>query len=263
MFSKITMLSRWAKIPNINHRLLWLYVCITFAYTISSFYGKERIHLRYLIENSRYASQELRKYFIFIPEMMIILDSITSALVFIPLTGYYGFVCLYAKFLFNSVEKRVRDLNKHCSWIPIIHSYIELIALIKSLDDYLSFSAFIIVLSGMVGLFYVNFGITYFSLGSSPYNLPLQIWFSALVCMVILSAAASNRAQLAAKEAIHSLPSKIPRYYFKLETIRGKYVGDALLTLWKIYNIDRSLFLSAIGTLLTYGMLFVTIVGHT
>ncbi|GFR06290.1 hypothetical protein TNCT_60331 [Trichonephila clavata] len=105
--------------------------------------------------------------------MMIILDSSTSALVFIPLTGYYGFVCLYAEFLFNTVEKWARHLSKDCSCIPIIQSYVELIDVIKSLDDYLSFSAFIIVLSGMAGLFYANFEILFFSIGSSSHTLAL------------------------------------------------------------------------------------------
>ncbi|GFV29882.1 uncharacterized protein TNCV_2083471 [Trichonephila clavipes] len=147
--------------------------------------------------------------------------------------------------------------------MPIIHTYVELTTLMKSLDDYLSFSAFVIVLSSLAGLFYVNFGIHFNRVGDVLHFIVAEIWFSILVCMIILSASAANRASLTAKEAIYSLPGRIPRYYYELEMIiRSECIQDVSLTLWKIYKIDRSLILSALGTLITYGMLLVTI-GNT
>ncbi|GFY73206.1 uncharacterized protein TNIN_68961 [Trichonephila inaurata madagascariensis] len=143
--------------------------------------------------------------------------------------------------------------------MPIIHAYVDLTSLMISLDDYLSFSAFVIVLSSLSGLFYVNFGIHFLCVGDVLHFLAAEIWFSILVCMIILSASAANRASLAAKEAIYSLPGRIPRYYYELEVIiRSECMRDVSLTLWKIYEIDRSLILSALGTLITYGMLLVT-----
>ncbi|GFY78588.1 hypothetical protein TNIN_182751 [Trichonephila inaurata madagascariensis] len=103
--------------------------------------------------------------------------------------------------------------------MPIIPTYVELTTLLKSLDDNLSFSAFVIVLSSLAGLSYVNFGIHFHCVGDVLHFLTAEIWFSVLVFMIILSASAANSASKAAKEAIYSLPGKMPRYYHELEVI--------------------------------------------
>ncbi|GFY38934.1 uncharacterized protein TNIN_41331 [Trichonephila inaurata madagascariensis] len=131
----------------------------------------------------------------------------------------------------------------------------------KYLDDYLSFSAFVVVLSAMFGLFFINFNIIFLS---DDY---LHAFFGEIgilvpVCMVILSASAANQAFFTAKEALQSLPWKIPQYRDKLkEMIRSECMRSVSLTLWKIYKIERSLIFSAMGTLVTYGMLMATLGG--
>ncbi|GFV64091.1 hypothetical protein TNCV_2461181 [Trichonephila clavipes] len=82
------------------------------------------------------------------------------------------------------------------------------------------------------------------------------------VCMVILSASAANHAFFTAREAIQSLPWKIPQYRDKLkEMIQSECMRSVSLTLWKVYKIERSLIFSAMGTLVTYGMLMATLGG--
>ncbi|GFR03776.1 uncharacterized protein TNCT_428791 [Trichonephila clavata] len=153
----------------------------------------------------------------------------------------------------------MKHLRKDCSCTSIILTYVELTTVLESLDDYLSFSAFVIVLSSLAVLFYVNFGIHFNCVADVLHFLAAKIWFSIFVCMVILSASTANSASLAAKEAIYSLPGKILQYYYKLEVlIRSDCMRDVSLTLWKIYKIDQSLILSALGTLMTYGMLLAT-----
>ncbi|GFX53056.1 hypothetical protein TNCV_1655151 [Trichonephila clavipes] len=81
--------------------------------------------------------------------------------------------------------------------------------------------------------------------------------------MLILPASAANSAFIAAKEAVQSLPWKIPQYHTKLKVIiRSECMADISLTLWKTYKIKRSLIFSALGTLVTYGMLLATLGGH-
>ncbi|GFQ95776.1 uncharacterized protein TNCT_205271 [Trichonephila clavata] len=232
---------------------------LNISYIMSYFYSSEGIVFKTSMKNSQFASQEVKQFFIFVPEILSVAFPALTALVFISLTGYYGFVCFYAKFLFNRIEEKIKNLSKDCSCMPIIDTYVELTTLLKSLDDYLSFSAFVIVVSSLAGLFYVNFGINFLYVGDVIHFLSAEIWFSTLVCMIILSASAVNSASLAAKEAIYSLPGKIPRYYYELDVIiRSDCMRDVSLNLWKIYKIDRSLLLSALGTLITYGMLLVT-----
>ncbi|GFU94372.1 uncharacterized protein TNCV_1731691 [Trichonephila clavipes] len=179
-----------------------------------------------------------------------------SGLVFSSLSGYYGFVCLYVKHLFNRIENGVLNLGKDFSHLPLIQRYIELTGLMKSMDDYLSFSAFIIVLSSLAGLFYIHFGVLIFSIDGYVHPLTGETYFFSLVCMVILSASAANRAFSTAKEAILSLPAKVPQDYEELKMmVRSECMKDVSLTLWKVYKIEPSLLLSAIGSLVTYGML--------
>ncbi|GFW48162.1 hypothetical protein TNCV_1614231 [Trichonephila clavipes] len=89
-----------------------------------------------------------------------------------------------------------------------------------------------------------------------------EIGIPVPVCLVILSASAANQAFFTAKEALQSLPWKIPQYRDKLkEMIRSQCMRSASLTLWKVYKIEPSLILSAMGTLVTYGMLMATLGG--
>ncbi|GFT24908.1 uncharacterized protein NPIL_473911 [Nephila pilipes] len=140
--------------------------------------------------------------------------------------------------------------------MPIIRSYVELISIMKSLDDYLSFSAFVILLSSMSGLFHLNFHLWTLSEDDYLHTLVGEIYLSVSFAVVILSASAANNAFLAAKEAICSLPWKIPYYYKEVKiVIWSECARDVSLTLWKTYKIERSLIFSAIGTLVTYGIL--------
>ncbi|GFY57661.1 uncharacterized protein TNIN_310871 [Trichonephila inaurata madagascariensis] len=239
-------------------------ILLNIIYISTYFYSNEYAVYRSLIQNSHafYNLPKLKQYTIHIPEVCIIANPTAAALVFSSLAGYYGFVCLYVKDLFNRIENGIIHLGKDFSHLPLIQSYIELAGLMKSMDDYLSFSAFIIVLSSLAGLFYINFGILIFSIDGCVHPLTGETYFFSLVCMVILSASAANRAFLTAKEALLSLPAKIPQHYDELKIIVCREcMKDVSLTLWKVYKIEPSLLLSAMGLLITYGMLLATLGG--
>ncbi|GFQ63942.1 uncharacterized protein TNCT_525351 [Trichonephila clavata] len=214
------------------------------------------------IENSNHSFPKSNQYLMFIPHIREIASPTTTALGMISLTAYYGFVCFYIKFLFNGMEEKIRNLNKDSSYdVLLIQSYLELTSIMKSLDDYLCFSAFVIVISAMFGLFFVNFDVIFLS---SDYirNFIGEIWFFVSLCMVILSASAANSAFITAKEAVQLLPWKIPQYHKQLKVmIRSECMTDLSLTLWKTYKIERSLIFGAMGTLVTYGLLLATLNG--
>ncbi|GFS75106.1 uncharacterized protein NPIL_637251 [Nephila pilipes] len=231
-------------------------ILLNIIYILSFLNSNEYTIYRNSFENSDYAPKELKQYFTFIPEIGATAIPIASALVYIPLTGYYGFVCFYVKFLFNRVESCLRHSSKDYSYMPIVHSYVELINIMKSLDDYLSFSAFAIVLSAMSGLFHLNYHLLILSKDGYLHTLVGEIYFSVSAGMVILSASAANSAFVTAKEAVFSLPFKISHYYKDVKmVIWSECARDVSLTLWNIYKIERSLIFSAIGTLVTYGIL--------
>ncbi|GFY75501.1 uncharacterized protein TNIN_244241 [Trichonephila inaurata madagascariensis] len=87
-----------------------------------------------------------------------------------------------------------------------------------------------------------------------------EMFQSSIFGMVIMSASSANRAIDVAKEAVISLPGKIPQYYNELKVIlRKDCKHNICLTLWKIYKIDRSLIISALGVLMSYGFLIATL----
>ncbi|GFY49325.1 uncharacterized protein TNIN_373671 [Trichonephila inaurata madagascariensis] len=136
----------------------------------------------------------------------------------------------------------------------------------KSLDQSLSFSVFIIVLSGMSGLFFINFAIAFIPKEGYLHYLSDavgEIYFLALIGMVILPAARVNSSSMAEKEAVLSLPGKIPKHYKELKImVTSECMKDVSLTLWKTYKIERSILISASGTLITYGILLATLSGY-
>ncbi|GFU72542.1 uncharacterized protein TNCV_22241 [Trichonephila clavipes] len=133
----------------------------------------------------------------------------------------------------------------------------------KSLEDYLCFSAFLIVVSSMSGLFYVNYTILFVPIGGYQHYLASvagEIYFSALFVMVVVPASAVNAAFVALKKSSIFLLGKLPHHFKESAMIINKESLEVVpLTLWKIYKIDRSLIISAIGTLLTYGILVATL----
>ncbi|GFU06004.1 uncharacterized protein NPIL_164411 [Nephila pilipes] len=72
----------------------------------------------------------------------------------------------------------------------------------------------------------------------------------------MISGADCNRAAKQARDVIISLPGWFPQHYKMLKMhIRQKFLKKFALTLWKVYTINESLLMSALGTLVTYGFL--------
>ncbi|GFT43277.1 uncharacterized protein TNCV_2521221 [Trichonephila clavipes] len=87
-----------------------------------------------------------------------------------------------------------------------------------------------------------------------------EMFQCSIIGMMIISASSATRAIEIAKEAVMSLPGRIPQYYNELKVILRKYCKqNVCLTLWKLYKIDRSLIISAFGVLMSYGFLIATL----
>ncbi|GBN02645.1 hypothetical protein AVEN_212398-1 [Araneus ventricosus] len=145
----------------------------------------------------------------------------------------------------------------------ILESYQELLEILKYVDTIFSCPMFIEVTVDMVQVFWYCYHLIFtatndfqaqacMSLGT------LQSLLS--LAMVLLSASFANEASKLARNVILSLPSFYPNYRKELKIYIGQHYKEEVdLTLWKIYRIDKSLFISAIGTLLTYGVLLGTL----
>ncbi|GBM00152.1 hypothetical protein AVEN_176395-1 [Araneus ventricosus] len=127
-------------------------------------------------------------------------------------------------------------------------------------DDFLSFPAFVTVLNGMIGLFSFTYNfivelksdLNYFVFVANTDGIVLNL---TLLLVIMLPGAAVNQVARISKETAKSLPWRFPQHYMEIKKILRQQTTFAELTLWKIYAIEKSLLVSALGTLVTYGFL--------
>ncbi|GFQ71566.1 uncharacterized protein TNCT_202481 [Trichonephila clavata] len=216
-----------------------------------------------IMKNSSCCPLQLQEYIPLFLDMAFTIIVTTFCLVLTPLSGYYGFICFYLQFVMNKLERKARNVNKDYEYQPIIQVYLKLTEIIKSLENYLCFSAFLIVVSSMSGLFYINYTMMFVPIGGYQHYLACvlgEIYFSIVFVMVVVPASAVNDALITLKKALKPLLGKIPHHFKEsLMIINNEGLDEMSLTLWKIYKIDRSLIISAMGTLLTYGILVATL----
>ncbi|GBN66262.1 hypothetical protein AVEN_58132-1 [Araneus ventricosus] len=145
----------------------------------------------------------------------------------------------------------------------MLNIYEEVSDVMAFADNFLSYYAFIIVLISLVGLFTLSYLFAFF-IQEDYYSYLLIIsgiiYYLLLLLSVMLPAAAANEAAEIAKSTIKPRGSCIPHSYKDLEMyLRPRLEPSVAMTLWKIYKIDKSLLISSLGTLLTYGMLWGTL----
>ncbi|GIY69932.1 uncharacterized protein CDAR_466961 [Caerostris darwini] len=81
-----------------------------------------------------------------------------------------------------------------------------------------------------------------------------------LLLITLIPAAAANQAAAIARAIVLSLPAWFPKRYSIIKRrVRRKFMQKTVLTLWKIYRIDKSFLISAIGHLISYGILVGTL----
>ncbi|GFS74837.1 uncharacterized protein NPIL_22201 [Nephila pilipes] len=133
-----------------------------------------------------------------------------------------------------------------------------------SFDDFISFSAFINVLSILSALFWSFHSLTEIpkeDILRKSYLSSYIIGFVVRFFMVMLTASFVNQAAEVPRDMVVSLPGLFPKHYLKLKIyLRREFKQQGpVLTLWKIYKINESLLISAIGTLITYGIILGTL----
>ncbi|GFS75088.1 uncharacterized protein NPIL_637161 [Nephila pilipes] len=208
---------------------------------------------------SSFVSFQLQKYFAVFLDVNTAVVIITQAFVLISFSGYYAFICFYLRFLLIKLEKYARNASGD-RYQHIIYTYLKITHTAKSLEDFLCFSAFAIVIGSMFGLFYLNYSLLFAPIGGFQHFLTLfsgEICFSTFIGMIILPASAMNDALFSAKKALIFLTRITPQHYNEVTMIISS--DEVLLTLWNIYTIHKSLIISAMGTLLTFGILVATL----
>ncbi|GFS47543.1 uncharacterized protein NPIL_86191 [Nephila pilipes] len=131
-------------------------------------------------------------------------------------------------------------------------------------DENFSFTAFTIIVATMLELFGFGYKLAFIVKSNSG---PL-FYFSvfngliALTCllMIMVSASTVNETAKKVKRVINSLPGVMPKHCSEIEMLNKRVSRhENILTMWNICVLDRSLILSSLGTLLTYGILLGTL----
>ncbi|GFY46994.1 uncharacterized protein TNIN_11271 [Trichonephila inaurata madagascariensis] len=133
----------------------------------------------------------------------------------------------------------------------------------ESLEHFLCFSVFLSVVCSMTGMFWLSYKLIFVTKNGYVHFLSSiigEMYYCSIIAIVILSASSANTAAEVAKEAVMSLPGRIPQYYNELKAILRKDCKQTVtLTVWKLYKIDRTLFISVLGVLVSYGILIATL----
>ncbi|GFX10010.1 uncharacterized protein TNCV_4101491 [Trichonephila clavipes] len=152
---------------------------------------------------------------------------------------------------------------KQPGYQTILHVYQKITTAIAFADDFLSYPVFIIVLSSMAGLFWSTYSFVFVPRDDSMICICFLsgiVYYSTSLLIVMLTGAVANQAVVFARETVISLPGWIRQHYKELKMdIRQRFKHKTHFTLWNIYIIDKSLLISALGTLVTYGILIGTL----
>ncbi|GFS64796.1 uncharacterized protein NPIL_121171 [Nephila pilipes] len=214
---------------------------------------------RHSIRNSTYVPEQMKEYFTIIREISQLTAIAVTSFITIAFTGYYCLVCICLKLFFSEFILKSEALIAQYNYQRILKIYQKLSQLMTFANDFLSYPVFINVLCSMIGLF--TFSYTFVFYPQNEYAIYIIILlgifhYSLSLVLSVILAADCNRTSNLARRTVVSLPGWFPQQYQMLKMlIRQRYKNEFVLTLWKIYVIDESLLVSALGTLVTYGFL--------
>ncbi|GIY47370.1 uncharacterized protein CDAR_501961 [Caerostris darwini] len=182
---------------------------------------------------------------------------------FAALPGYYCFVCCCLKQFFLHFVQKSKVLIARQDYQRILEIYKEINETMIMTDNFICLPIFISVVSILANLFWYGYSFAFPRNADSVTGIFFVVGFLQYFLLLLITltpAAAANQAAAITREVVLSLPGWIPEQYSIIEVhVRRKFMHKTALTLWKIYRIDNYLLISAIGSLISYGILFGTL----
>ncbi|GFY66998.1 uncharacterized protein TNIN_291981 [Trichonephila inaurata madagascariensis] len=176
---------------------------------------------------------------------------------------YYSLTCNFIRVLLKHVLERMEGDFFPGDLENIFLAYGDIARYMRSMDEHFSMPVFFTVFFTMTGLFWGGYRIAFHSGITKMYFLSLiipLIFYLSIQLMIMVSASSTNELANEVRCVIQCLPygnpPQDPKRIFKLKKDLNR---DNSLTLWKVYVMDRSLVITSIGTLLTYGILIGTL----
>ncbi|KAF8797097.1 hypothetical protein HNY73_001401 [Argiope bruennichi] len=236
------------------------------AFLFTYFYSDQRINDQAYLKNSTLflSFSKLNPNFLpMLRDFSVSSHTLVNSIFVIGSTACYAFLCIEMRCLFLHITYQIQSVKSKENVYQLLHAYDELANVLSDVDSIFSYTVFVLVLSSMAGLFWSTYSLIFLQKTHLEFITPF--WFSGfyfviVLLAVILSASETARAGNVAREWVVSLPGFFPLLYLELKIqIRKNFKREIALTLWKMYTIDRSLLFSALGTLVTYGILIATL----
>ncbi|GBM86246.1 hypothetical protein AVEN_51769-1 [Araneus ventricosus] len=172
---------------------------------------------------------------------------------------FYSLVCILIQVLLSHLLNHINKANS----TEKLHKPLFLFAIVSKimncLEDSFSSSVFLETVMSMVGMFRAGYILAFLSsvrLDYLPQLLFGIVGFVHQLLIIISASTANEKVALTMKSLSCRIPESETDLRFKLRRISGEHKS---LSVWKIYVLDRSLVVTSVGTLLTYGMLIGTI----
>ncbi|GFQ84452.1 uncharacterized protein TNCT_228161 [Trichonephila clavata] len=200
-------------------------------------------------------------------EIFLIFASILWYIALLIFSLYYVLTCSFIRVLLEHILEQIdgdlfpEDLEN------LFLAYGEIMRFMRSVDEYFSQPVFFAIVFNMAGLFWGGYRIAFYSDMSKMYFLSLlmpQLSNLSNLLLIMVSASFTNELASKVKCAMQCLPYRNsiqdPQRKFNFKKDLNQ---ENSLTLWKVYVMDRSLIITSIGTLLTYGILIGTLGKNT
>ncbi|GFT33507.1 uncharacterized protein NPIL_668931 [Nephila pilipes] len=240
-----------------------LMILLLMSYGILLLYSSGYTFLQNGRDESEFMSKKLKEHFSILFHISVIIATAVSSLVFTSISVYYGLVSIYFSTLCGRLKLQVQNVKDSWDCGRVIYVYLKIREIVESLEHFMCSLAFVIVVSTMTGLFHMGYSMIFISKdGCIDYLCYLGggLFHFSIIGTVLVSGSSANTGAEGAKEAVMSLPGIFPKWYNELKAILRKDCKQKpCLTLWKIYKIDRSLIITAMGVLMNYGILIATL----
>ncbi|GIY10933.1 uncharacterized protein CEXT_219741 [Caerostris extrusa] len=182
---------------------------------------------------------------------------------FATLPGYYCFVCCCMKQFFLHFVWKSKSLIAHQDYQSILEIYKEMNKTMIMMDNFLNLPIFISVVNILTSLFWYGYSFAFPPNADNVTGIFFAMGFLqyfVLLLITLIPAAAANQAAEMARGFVLSLPAWFPKQYSMIKVhVRRNFMHKTTLTLLEIYRIDKSLLISAIGSLISYGILVGTL----
>ncbi|GIY94400.1 uncharacterized protein CEXT_369331 [Caerostris extrusa] len=201
-------------------------------------------HEQHKLRNSELVPAHLKEHSVVILNFSFSFITFVGNGTFAALPGYYCFVCYCMKQFLSHFKLKSKVLTAHQDYQRILEIYKEMNETMIMIDTFLSLPIFISVFIILESLFWYGYSFAFPLDVSYETEIFVSMGFLQyflLLLITLIPAAAANQAAAMAREIVLSLPAWFPKRYSIIKhRVRRKFLQKTVLTLWKIYRIDKS-----------------------